>query len=731
MAATSNRFACDLGAVRAAAERWKERGAERKRKENATRKGLHDVAETPERLAKWVNRRLRQVRSASRIAADAMPESLRALAERGDVTAAEIDNDFVERVVGETRDFLAVAFLERAVGATRPVCRLTTDLGAGRRSFGTGFLVSPALLLTNHHVLDGAAAAARSVAEFDFQIDRLDQPLRVQRFRLLPERFFLNDRALDYALVAIADRSESGAALGGYGYCALDREEGKIRIGDPINIVQHPLGEMKQVVVRENRLLDLLTDFAHYEADTEPGSSGSPVFNDQWEVVALHHSGVPRTNDAGQLLDVDGKPWHDGDDPGRLVWIANEGVRVSRLVASIAAAKVREHERALRDDLLRLSEEASERLGPPPGPDAAPAEEPELPLRGGDGPSEPRADEAEPRPPRRVTIELPLRISVEIGEPSEAVRVGASGDGGSRADEAVRPDPDYSSRPGFDRRFLGFEVPMPRLTASTRPKAAKVGGDGEVELRYHHFSTIVNRDRRLAFVSAVNYDPDAPFRQDREKDRWFYDPRIDRSAQAGEELYVGNPLDRGHLVRRADAGWGETAEEAKLANDDTFHFTNCSPQHEVFNQSTKANKRGVILWGNIEEHIAGQARKDRRRISIFNGPIFRANDRVHRGVKVPREYWKILAFENDSGEPTALGFILSQSSLIKNLPPEEFVVGAYEPYQVRIRRIEGLTGLDFGSTASHDPLAAAPHEALLEAATESIPLRALTDIVTR
>jgi V8-like Glu-specific endopeptidase len=38
----------------------------------------------------------------------------------------------------------------------------------------------------------------------------------------------------------------------------------------------------------------------HYRAPTEGGSSGSPVFNDQWEVIALHHKGgkvgMPRLN---------------------------------------------------------------------------------------------------------------------------------------------------------------------------------------------------------------------------------------------------------------------------------------------------------------------------------------------------------------------------------------------------------------------------------------------------
>jgi hypothetical protein len=49
------------------------------------------------------------------------------------------------------------------------------------------------------------------------------------------------------------------------------------------------------------------------------------VFNDRWEVIALHHSGVPRTNPQGEFLDRDGNVWRKGDDPSRLDWVANEG----------------------------------------------------------------------------------------------------------------------------------------------------------------------------------------------------------------------------------------------------------------------------------------------------------------------------------------------------------------------------------------------------------------------
>lgn len=294
-------------------------------------------------------------------------------------------------------------------------------------------------------------------------------------------------------------------------------------------------------------------------------------------------------------------------------------------------------------------------------------------------------------------------------------------------------DPEYSRRKGYDSRFLGVDVPLPTLTDAVRAKAVAlpgVRGDAAHDLKYHHFSVIMNREIRLAFVAAVNFDATAKFRQTREgADRWFMDPRIDAAFQAGKECYADNPLDRGHLVRRADAAWGGSAEEAAQANEDTFHFTNCSPQHEIFNQAAKARSEDLLLWGNIEQYIAAQIGTSGGRLSIFNGPVFRATDRPHRGLRVPKEFWKVVVYRKSAGPLAALAFILSQEGLIADLPLEDFVVGPYRPFQVTIAKIESRTKLDFGELRSVDPLR---HRALesLPVGSDPIPLTTMNDIVT-
>jgi endonuclease G len=118
----------------------------------------------------------------------------------------------------------------------------------------------------------------------------------------------------------------------------------------------------------------------------------------------------------------------------------------------------------------------------------------------------------------------------------------------------------------------------------------------------------MNRRRQLALYTAVNIDGASSIDLIREEDSWSYDPRIAESEQIGEALYRRNKLDRGHLVRRLDPVWG-TPEEAARANEDTFHFTNCSPQHEGFNQND-------ATWQGIENFLLDSARNNRRRSNL-------------------------------------------------------------------------------------------------------------------
>jgi endonuclease G len=245
-----------------------------------------------------------------------------------------------ERVFGN-KDFLPIAYLEKGLQASKTVGRIVIRNSLGNtKGYGTGFLVSPNLLLTNNHVLPDAVAAGCCEIEFDYENGLDGRIKKYPSFSLDPASFFLSSPAdeLDYTLIAVEefDRQKK-VALSSFGFMPLLSECGeKITLGECLTIIQHPRGELKQITVRENKLIDMDKRFLRYQTDTAPGSSGSMVVNDQWEVVALHHSGVPKRNEQNAILARDGRPWDKKTMKEEDIdWIANEGVRVESIIKDI------------------------------------------------------------------------------------------------------------------------------------------------------------------------------------------------------------------------------------------------------------------------------------------------------------------------------------------------------------------------------------------------------------
>src|SRR5918999_2880709 len=519
----------------------------------------------------------------------------------------------LEKIIG-TADFLGVRYLDGGVAAARAIGRVNIRDDRGRLTgYGTGSLVSPALLLTNHHVLEDAEAARSSVIEFNYQDGADGNPLLSAVYPLDPDRFFLADQERDFALVAIR---AAAAELAPFGFNRLIEAEGKAIIGEFVTIVQHPRGEKKQIALRENKIVDLPTAFLHYSADTEPGSSGSPVFNDQWEIVGLHHASVP-TPGAG--------------DPRDFV---NEGIRISRICQFIRQAELSAAQRELADQLFTPARvELTAPVAAAPAA-AVPAVSPASAVPVAPGAAATLVGTRD----GRVTLSVPLEITVNVGslQPAEP--------------EAISIDPDYTSRGGYDPDFLAQPLPAP-------VPAAELAEVASAELRYHHFSVVMHRRRRLALLTACNIDGKLAQRPRRESDRWIFDPGLPAEEQTGEEVYRKNDLDRGHLVRRLDPAWGTSAVQAKAANDDTFHFTNSTPQHHAFNA-------GDTLWAGLEDYVLDNADNEDLAISVFTGPALAEDDDSYRGVRLPRQFWKIVAMVKVSGELSVTGYLLSQATLI-------------------------------------------------------------------
>jgi endonuclease G len=250
---------------------------------------------------------------------------------------------FVERITGQN-DLLPISYFMEGMQCGQAVCRITIrDANKNPQGFGTGFLISPRLLITNHHVLPDGFAAQESLAEFNYQTDTQGVEQESIVFSLLPDELFYSNQQLDFSVVAVQAQSKTNRNLADFGHLRLNEQLGKVIVGEYLSIIQHPEGKTKQIAIRENQLIERKenSDSLWYSTDTTPGSSGSPVFNDQWEVVALHHMGVParHPDNADAYLGINGdqiKPDKDGKVNTDLIkWLANEGIRISRIVRNL------------------------------------------------------------------------------------------------------------------------------------------------------------------------------------------------------------------------------------------------------------------------------------------------------------------------------------------------------------------------------------------------------------
>ncbi|WP_407359250.1 DNA/RNA non-specific endonuclease [Microbacterium sp. LTA6] len=237
---------------------------------------------------------------------------------------------------------------------------------------------------------------------------------------------------------------------------------------------------------------------------------------------------------------------------------------------------------------------------------------------------------------------------------------------------------------GYDAQFLATPLPLPSLERPTRL------------LPYPRFSVLLDPARRLAAVTAVNIDG-ARLRELPRTGEWRLDPRADAGEQTGPEVYARNDLDRGHLVRRRDPGWGDT-DEARDATEATFFYPNAAPQAAGFNQSKE-------LWLGLEDHVLGYAETTDQRLSVFTAPVLGAEDPAYRGIRIPLRFWKVAAWQGPTGLAAA-GFLLDQSELVDT--PEGLLaappLGAFRTFQVPVADLAGIIDIDLGPLPDADVL---------------------------
>ena len=574
-------------------------------------------------------------------------------------------------------DLRPIRFLEIATLASRSVGRIRiSDSPATEEGDATGFLIAPGVLITNWHVLKTADFAASATVIFDDEDALNGEPKDQKAFRLKPDELFVNDEALDYAIVAVALRTTAGVPLSRFGYLRLFEQTGKL---DPTqrqaaNIIQHPEGGPKKIALRDNYFHEVVPDGVDpgrqlnsifYGTDTLKGSSGSPVCSDQWYVVALHRGGVPETrivDGVRVIVRRDGTQAFEGDSRNLIRYLANEGTRVSRIYRSL-----RERSAANAHAAQALQRISAVSLDPRAGP---------LDLR-------------------TAPIHLPAIASPELVGPEEIVR---------------RKLPKFEGAKGYQPGFLGsnFRVPLPSMTSDVKRELATLKNSTKTELKYDHYSVKINGERRTAVFAAGNIEGSKLWKKHPgfgalpDRPDWSFDPRMDEKFQPDDDIF-GDAMQRGHLYKREDAVWGDDKPAMDRADDHSFTIPNATPMISNFNN---------VEWGDLEDIITRESEAGNR-VSYFAGPVFRSTDRFFnelranvpladrfKGMRVPETFWKIVMWV-EQGKLKAAGFVLVQTDEIAaHGPITEINFGQYR--KRRITEIQNLTGLKFPKLVAVD-----------------------------
>ncbi len=250
-------------------------------------------------------------------------------------------------------------------------------------SAGTGFMVGRNYMLTAQHVINSSEKLKNFIAEFNYEKDLKGTVKKVTRYELDPD-FYVSDPDLDYALVKLKEVSineDSDSLIGvagdnfgwipmirddkliapplslsqveSYEMCLKDFPDLQSRLakpdatgnisslpGEPVSIIQHPKGRFKEIVLSNNRVQGISNNFLYYEADADYSSSGSPVFNAQWQLVALHHAYISERSSTSGQFNV----------------IGYEGTRIFRIIDNLEAQANNLLEGSLKEEVFSFIE---------------------------------------------------------------------------------------------------------------------------------------------------------------------------------------------------------------------------------------------------------------------------------------------------------------------------------------------------------------------------------------
>ncbi|GMU05431.1 effector-associated domain EAD1-containing protein [Corallococcus caeni] len=243
----------------------------------------------------------------------------------------------LEKIVVDSNPFHDVVWWRAQQDAHElRVCRIEAR---NNQPMGTGFLVASNIVLTNHHVVrpvsEGLVQPDEVQLRFDFK--RKEDGISVGPGRLYslakdwlldsspadpvdlepePKLRLPRPENLDHALLRVEGEPGKEVISGmPRGFIAIPHAPYAFTPRTTLVILQHAGRDPLQMAFDTEAILQVNSNSTRvtYRTNTLPGSSGSPCFNTQWELVALHHSG----------------------DPGKTRATYNEGIPISTLRAHL------------------------------------------------------------------------------------------------------------------------------------------------------------------------------------------------------------------------------------------------------------------------------------------------------------------------------------------------------------------------------------------------------------
>lgn len=245
---------------------------------------------------------------------------------RADLAADPADAS-LEKVLGDA-GVVTYSWYRRGLDRSQAVAQIRNRYG---RAVGTGFLLRAGdlkpewlnlgvVLVTNNHVLSTHPHNDDTLAPEQAQVELQALAMEGADRENIDVQEVVWSSPHDELDATIARLVELPGDLDP---CPITpfrpRLDGKQRV----YVIGHPEGRELSYSIDDNILLDYDDRFIHYRAPTEPGSSGSPVFNRDWEVIGLHHAG---RNDMRQLHGKSG------------TYPANEGIWIEAIRKAISTA---------------------------------------------------------------------------------------------------------------------------------------------------------------------------------------------------------------------------------------------------------------------------------------------------------------------------------------------------------------------------------------------------------